>query len=60
MRGKGKETVFGTTEEQKLTEEDYRAIIEKYKYLMSEPEKDKKEEKNKKPEAQDQDDDFIK
>ena len=38
MREHNKETVFGTTKDQKLTEEDYRAIIERYRFLMSEPE----------------------
>ena len=37
MREHGKETVFGTTKDMKLTEEDYRRIIARYRYLMSEP-----------------------
>lgn len=44
MRDRQKETIFGTTEDKKFAEEDYRSIIEKYRYLMSEPEKDKEEQ----------------
>lgn len=55
MREKGKETIFGTTADQKLTEADYRKIIERYRYLMSEPEKDKDGQ-----EAKGQDDDLTK
>ena len=39
MKEQNKETIFGTTEEKSFSEDDYRAIIEKYRYLMSEPEK---------------------
>lgn len=35
---RNKETIFGITKGQKLVEEDYRCIIDKYRYLMSEPE----------------------
>ena len=37
MREHNKETVFGTTDEMSFGEEDYRAIIVRYRYLMSEP-----------------------
>ena len=37
MREQNKEPLFGTTRDQKLTEEDFRRIIERYRYLMSDP-----------------------
>lgn len=35
MREWGKEALFGTSKDQKLTEEDYRQIIDRYRFLMS-------------------------
>ena len=40
MREHNKETIFGTTDEMSFSEEDYRAIIIRYRYLMSEPKKE--------------------
>jgi len=40
MREHNKETIFGTTNDMSFSEEDYRAIIVRYRYLMSEPKKD--------------------
>ena len=40
MREHNKETVFGTTDEMSFSEEDYSAIIVRYRYLMSEPQKE--------------------
>ena len=37
MREHNKETIFGTTDDMSFSEEDYRAIIVRYRYLMSEP-----------------------
>ena len=36
-----REGIFGTVEGKDLTEEDYKQFIDRYKFLMSEPEKDK-------------------
>lgn len=42
-----KESIFGTTKEKEFTDADFRAIIEKYNFLMSEPEKEQDEKENK-------------
>lgn len=43
-----RESIFGTEENKEIREKDYQAIIEKYRFLMSEPEKDKEDGDKKK------------